>query len=258
MEFPMPDPRCKIGVQLHPQHTSIGELRDAWQRADALGVDSIWTWDHFYPLYGSPDGAHFEGMSLLAAMAVTTSHAQLGLLVTCNSYRNPELLADMARTVDQLSGGRTYLGIGSGWFERDYDEYGYSFGTAQGRLRDLGTALPRIKRRIAKLTPGPAGDLPILIGGSGEKVTLRLVAEHADAWNTFGPPDNWVKKNAVLNEWCDRLGRDPSSIERTVGIGADDVDRIDEYIDAGADHLIYMLGHPYDTEPIERLLAATR
>lgn len=247
--------RFKVGVQLHPQHCTIDELRSAWQAADALGVDSIWTWDHFYPLYGDQDDVHYEGWSLLAAMAVTTTQAHFGMLVTCNSYRNPELLADMARTVDQLSGGRLYLGIGSGWFERDYTEYGYEFGTAPGRLRALGEALPRIKERLAKLTPPPAGDLPLLIGGSGEKVTLRLVAEHADAWNTFGPPESFKAKNAILDEWCAKVGRDPGAIERTVAINPHEVDDAEAYLDAGATHLIVMTGHPFDLGPAESLLA---
>jgi probable F420-dependent oxidoreductase len=248
--------RCKVGVQLHPQQTTITELRAAWERADALGVDSIWAWDHFYPLYGEADGPHFEGMSLLAAMAVTTSHASLGLMVTCNSYRNPELLADMIRTIDQLSGGRAVLGIGSGWFERDYAEYGFEFGTAVGRLHHLGAALPRIVSRLGKLNPGPVrGHLPILVGGSGEKVTLRLVAEYADAWNTFGPPESYGPKNRILDNWCAELGRDPRAIERTVCIGDDDLDRLEEYLDVGADHIILMSGHPFPTDGLERLVA---
>jgi probable F420-dependent oxidoreductase len=251
-------PRFKVGVQLHPQATSIGELRAAWQAADALGVDSIFTWDHFYPLYGDPDAAHFEAWALLAAMAVDTQQAQLGLLVGCNSYRNPDLLADMARTVDHLSGGRLYLGIGSGWFERDYDEYGYEFGTAAGRLRDLAEALPRITARLEKLTPPPVGSLPILIGGAGEKVTLRLVAEHGDAWNTFGPPESYAHKNAVLDEWCAKVGRDPGEIERTVGIAAHEIGDADAYVEAGASHLIVMTGHPYDLDPVARLLEVAR
>jgi probable F420-dependent oxidoreductase len=250
--------RVRVGVQLHPQATTVHELRAAWKAADDLGVDSIWTWDHFFPLYGDPDAAHFEAWTLLSAMAVDTERARLGLLVGCNSYRNPELLADMARTVDHLSGGRLYLGIGSGWFERDYDEYGYEFGTAPGRLRALGESLPRIKARLARLNPGPAGALPILIGGAGEKVTLRLVAEHADAWNTFGPPESYAHKNQVLDRWCGELGRDPAEIERTVGIDGSEVANAQAYLDAGATHLIVMLGHPYGLDAVARLLELAR
>jgi probable F420-dependent oxidoreductase len=250
--------RCKVGVQLHPQATTTDALRAAWRAADALGVDSIWVWDHFFPLYGDPDGAHFEAYSLLAAMAVETTRAEIGALVTCNSYRNPNLLADMARTIDHLSGGRFVLGIGSGWFERDYREYGYEFGTAPSRLRELAAALPVIMQRFDRLEPPPRGRLPILIGGSGERVTLRLVAEHADAWNTFGPPENFAKKSRVLDEWCERLGRNPRQIERTVGINVNEVGNFDAYLEAGAEHLIVMVGPPFDLDPVKQLLDAAR
>ena len=249
----------RVGVQLHPQATPMADLRAAWQAADRLGVDSIWNWDHFFPLYGDPDAAHFECWTQLGAMAVDTANARIGALVTCNSYRNPELLADMARTVDHLSGGRAYLGIGAGWFERDYDEYGYEFGTAGERLRALEDGLRRIKDRLAKLNPGPAGGLPILIGGGGEKVTLRLVAEYADAWNSFGPPERYRAKNEVLDQWCAKVGRDPADIERTVAFNdAAEIDRIDDYLAAGATHVILGLGHPYDLTNVERLLALAR
>jgi probable F420-dependent oxidoreductase len=248
--------RFLVGVQLQPQGTSVAELRTAWRAADAGGVDSIWTWDHFYPLYGDPEAAHFEGWGLLTAMAADTERAKLGLLVGCNSYRNPELLADIARTTDHVSNGRLYLGIGAGWFERDYDEYGYEFGTGPTRLKALGAALPRIKARLAKLNPAPMGPLPILIGGSGEKVTLRLTAQYADAWNTFGPPENFAAKSAVLDRWCDELGRDRSAIERTVLINANEVSDVDAYVEAGATHIIVGLGTPYDLDPVFQLVAA--
>ena len=191
-------------------------------------------------------------------MAVETSHAHIGALVTCNSYRNPDLLADMARTIDHLSGGRFTLGIGSGWFERDYTEYGYEFGTAPGRLRDLAAALPRIMERFDKLTPPPHGPLPILIGGSGPKVTLRLTAEHADAWNSFGPPASYAEKNRTLDEWCARVERNPRQIERTVGIQATEIDDWQAYLDAGAEHFIVMIGPPFDLDPVRKLLEIAR
>jgi probable F420-dependent oxidoreductase len=212
-------------------------------------------WDHFFPLFGPLDGPHFEGWSLLAAMAADTRQARLGTLVTCNSYRNPELLADMARTIDQISGGRLYLGIGSGWFEPDYDAYGYDFGTAVGRLRTLEESVPRIKDRLARLNPGPAGPLPLLIGGSGEKVTLRIVAEQADAWNAFGPPEVYARKCALLDDWCGRVGRDPAEIERTLGMmSPTEIDQVDDYLAAGATHLIHGLGDPFDLTGVQRLL----
>lgn len=244
----------KVGIQLQPQATTVADIRAAWKQADDLGADSIWIWDHFYPLFGDMDASHFEGWTLLSAMAADTSNAMLGTLVTGNSYRNPELLADMARTLDHVSDGRMYLGVGSGWFERDYDEYGYEFGTAGGRLRQLEVDLDRIKGRIAKLNPAPVGKLPLLIGGSGEKVTLRLVAEHADAWNTFGPPDNFARLSGVLDEWCAKVGRSPADIERTVAVQGDDVADVARYVDAGAEHIIVMTGAPFDMEPLQTLI----
>jgi probable F420-dependent oxidoreductase len=251
-------PRFRVGVQLHPQGGTIEQLRDAWRAADALTLDSIWVWDHFFPLYGNPDGNHYEAYTLLAAMAAETAHARLGALVTCSAYRNPQLLADMARTIDLVSGGRFVLGIGSGWYERDFTEYGYDFGTAPSRLRDLERDLGRIMDRLGRLTPPPVGDLPILIGGGGEKVTLRLVAQYADAWNAFGPPPMYAEKSRVLDDWCRRLERNPHEVERTAALQPDEVGNWAAYLDAGAQHLIVMTPAPYDLGPVEELLTAAR
>ena len=244
----------KTGIQIQPQGATVDQIRNAWRAADEMGADSIWIWDHFFALFGDPDATHFEAWTLLSIMAADTSRAMLGTLVTGNGYRNPELLADMARTLDHVSGGRMYLAVGAGWFERDYTEYGYDFGTAGSRLRRFEADLTRMKNRIAKLNPGPVGPLPILIGGSGEKVTLRLVAEHADGWNTFGPPENFARLNGVLDDWCDKVGRDPSEIERTVAVQGDDVHDVNRYLDAGADHVIVMMGTPFDLGPLQALI----
>jgi len=244
----------KVGVTIHPQQCTIQQLRDAWRRADELGVDSIWFWDHFFPLYGNPNGNHFECWSLLAAAAVDTRVPQIGPMVTCIGYRNPDLLASIAATVDQLSGGRLVLGLGAGWFERDYDEYGYDFGEARDRVRTLREALPRIKQRISRLHPGPAGPMPILIAGSGEKVMLRLVAEHAQMWNTIGSAADFGRKTAVLDEWCAKLGRDPREIERTANVGGLTVKSVDDWLRVGLQHFVLRIAQPFDTRDLERVL----
>ena len=245
----------RVGVQLEPQHCSVGELRDAWRRAEELGADSIWTWDHFYPLSGDPDGRHFEGWTLLAAMACDTARARIGLLVSCNSYRSPDLVADMARTIDHVSGGRVVLGYGAGWAERDYDEYGFEFGTARTRADALEPGVIRIKERLSKLNPPPLGPLPLMIGGEGERVTLRVAAEHADIWNGFGPAATFARKSRVLDQWCEKTGRDPASIERSVLLdGTHEIADIDEFLAAGAQEIIVPAGAPFDLADVETVL----
>jgi probable F420-dependent oxidoreductase len=208
----------RIGLQLQPQHADYKAIRETAARAEDLGVDIVFNWDHFFPLSGDADGKHFECWTMLGAWAEATSRVEIGALVTCNSYRNPELLADMARTVDHISDGRLILGIGAGWFEKDYEEYGYEFGTAGGRLNDLAESLPRIESRLAKLNPAPTRHIPVLIGGGGEKKTLKLVAKHADIWHSFGDPEVVEHKLGVLKQHCTDVGRDASEIEISTGI----------------------------------------
>ncbi len=244
----------RVGVQLQPQHTSYDSFAQAVKQVESMGVDSIWTWDHFFPLSGDPEGSHFESWTLLATMAVLTHRPEIGILVTSNSYRNPNLLADMARTIDHISHGRLILGIGAGWAERDYQEYGFEYGTVAARLKALEKNLPVIEARWEKLNPAPTRDIPILIGGGGEKVTLRIAAHHADIWNGFGPASSYRHKNEVLDRWCQELGRDPMEIERSVTISATDLDNLEAFLDAGATHFIIGTTEPWNFEAIEQLL----
>jgi probable F420-dependent oxidoreductase len=251
-------PAVRVSVQIQPQHADIDGMREAWRQADDLGVDSIFTWDHFYPLYGDLDGKHFECFAVLAAMAQVTERARVGTLVLCNSYRNPQLVADAMRTIDHISGGRAILGIGAGWWQRDYDEYGYRFGTLRERVDALRRDLPVIRDRLRKLNPPPIGSMPLLIGGGGERVMLRLVAEHADMWHSFGDADTYRHKSAVLAEHCAAISRDPSEIERCWDMTPDLLDHVASLAEAGVQHFVLALGgdgHGHDLAPLRDLLA---
>jgi probable F420-dependent oxidoreductase len=248
----------RIGVQVQPQHADYDAMRRAWVEAEELGVDAVFTWDHFYPLYGEADGKHFESLALQAALAEATERVQIGALVMCNSYRNPQYLADALRTVDHISGGRLIVGLGSGWFERDYDEYGYEFGTAGSRLRALARDLPLFKERLTKLNPPAIGAMPLMIGGAGEKVTLRIVAEHAQLWHSFGDAETYAHKAEVLAGHCRDVGRDPTEIEHIFGVPADDVeDRAEALTAAGVTFLTVGIGGDgtkYDLGPVRELM----
>ena len=246
----------RVGVQVQPQQADFAAMRKAWRDAEELGADTIYTWDHFYPLHGEPNGKHFEGVVSLAALAASTERARIGALVFCNSYRNPQLLADVHRTIDHLANGRLIFGVGAGWFERDYDEFGYEFGTAPDRLRALGRDLPLMKQRLQKGNPPPIGPMPFLIGGRGEKVTLKLIAQHAQMWHTFASSlDEYRRLVEVLAGHCARVGRDPATIEHVIGSFADLLAMADELADAGvAEITIRTSGPHYDLGELREAL----
>lgn len=220
--------QVRVSVQIHPQHADYQAIRETVTTVEAMGADAVFNWDHFYPLYGPADGKHFEAWTMLGAWAEQTTSIEIGCLVTCNSYRNPNLLADMSRTVDHMSDGRLIFGIGSGWFQRDYDEYGYEFGTAGSRLDVLAENLPVIRDRWDALNPPPVRRPPIMIGGTGLKKTTRIVAEHGDIWHAMfpGEPDDLRPAVAALEKWCGEIGRDPSGIEWSYGLEPGDAGRM--------------------------------
>lgn len=245
----------KIGVQLQPQHAPDYQLiRDAVLRSEDAGVDIVFNWDHFYPLYGDLDGAHFECWTMLGAWAEQTSNVEIGALVTGGGYRNPDLLADMARTVDHISGGRLILGIGAGWNEKDYDNFGYEFGTAGSRLALLKESLGRIRHRLDVGNPAATRDIPILIGGGGEKKTLKLVAEYAHIWHSFADLDALKRKSEILAEHGTTVGRDTSGITRSVSWPG--ADTAQDFVDAGATLFTVGTGGPdYDLTELGEAIA---
>jgi len=229
----------RIGVQIAPQHATYAHIRETAAELEELGVDILFNWDHFYPLSGAPDGLHFESWTMLAALAEQTNRVELGALVNCNSYRNANLQADMARTIDHISAkdtgvGRFIFGTGSGWFERDYDEYGYEFGTVGQRLDALADNLPIIEERWGKLNPAPTRRIPVLIGGGGEKKTLRIVAKHADIWHSFSDALTLERKLGILEEHGTAVGRDTGEIEISTEVGKRSVEEAEEQFDLGA------------------------
>lgn len=223
--------RIRFGVQTPPQNTTWQELRDTWKLIDSLDYDTAWVFDHFFAILSDPSGPCFEGWTSLAALAVETSRVEAGVLVTGNTYRHPAVLAKMAATLDHLSGGRLIMGIGAAWFELEHAAHGIPFDTTAGRIRRLDEAAEIIKRlwsekqvtfegryyqlKDAWCEPKPLRQPspPIMMGGSGEKLMLRVVARHADQWNTFGSPDVFRHKIEVLREHCAAVGRNFDEIE---------------------------------------------
>jgi probable F420-dependent oxidoreductase len=188
-------------------------------------------------------------------MAARTERVEVGCLVTCNTYRNPALLSNMAKTVDHISNGRLILGLGAGWFQRDYEEYGYSFGTAGSRLAALERSLEIIKHRWEVDVPKPLRPIPILIGGGGEQKTLRIAAKHATMTHFFGDVSTFTHKMGVLNRWCEQIQRDPAEIERACSVrsSASDAER-DDYVAAGASVFSLGMSRTWDYDSVESLV----
>jgi alkanesulfonate monooxygenase SsuD/methylene tetrahydromethanopterin reductase-like flavin-dependent oxidoreductase (luciferase family) len=227
----------RIGALCWNQYTDWPSLLEAGIRADELGYSTLWTWDHLYPIVGSHEGPIFEGWLTLAAWAQATSQVRIGLMVGANTFREPALTAKMATTLDHISDGRAILGIGGAWFETEHEAYGLPFGDGfPERLRWLGEALPIMRGMLHGERPTASGPhyrakavrndpppiqerLPLLIGGGGEQVTLKLVAKYGDANNIGGGIENVRRKDAILVQHCETVGRDPAEIERTTGLG---------------------------------------
>jgi alkanesulfonate monooxygenase SsuD/methylene tetrahydromethanopterin reductase-like flavin-dependent oxidoreductase (luciferase family) len=310
----MPDTR--YGILLFSQATTWPDMLEAARRIDRLGYDHLWAWDHLYAIFGDPYQDFFEGYTLLAAWARETERARLGLLVGANTFRNPGIVAKTITTIDHISGGRAILGIGGAWMEEEHTAHGIDFGSGFGQRLDWmdeSTAAMRALLDGKTVTSEPGGHyqfdglvhhpvpvqarLPIMIGGSGEKKTLRSVAKYADMWNAMGTVDTMRHKIDVLRQHCADVGRDPSEIEFTLGIKAtirdsaeeadkvwraamehnrtpmsdveDDVtfwngtpeqlaERLAPYVELGFETMISEHPAPYDTESIERLIGQVK
>src|SRR5262245_14655581 len=254
-----------LGIKLSPQNCTIADLRAVWRIADQAGFDHLWGFDHFAPIFSDVEGDVFEGMTLLAAMAEATSCVRIGLMVTGATYRHPGVLAKMATTIDHLSGGRLEFGIGASGAEVEHTMLGIPFGTPAERIRRLGEGLTVGRKlwteerttfdgRFYKLTDAVANPKPlqkphppIWVGGAGEQLTLRVVAEHADVWNAIGPVEEITRKASVLDRHCEDIGRDPAEIRRSVQPRFDVsqpeamVDQLHAYIEAGfTENIVYV------------------
>src|SRR3954471_14694207 len=226
----------KVGFLLWPQTNSWPALRDAAVRAERAGASSLWTWDHLMSIVGPCEGPILEGWSVLSGWAGVTERATLGLMVGANTFRNPGLTTKLAITLDHQSDGRAILGIGGAWFEREHDGYGIDFGSGFGeRLDRLDESVMLMRRLLdgeqfshdgpiypmhdALAVPRPVQPhLPIMIGGSGPKKTLRTLARYGDMWNTAGSLDEIRTKDATMRERFAEIGRDPESVEKTFSI----------------------------------------
>jgi F420-dependent oxidoreductase-like protein len=303
---PPADP-IQFGAQLWSQSSSWDDFLTAAQAAEASGWDSVWTWDHLMAIQGPWQQPIFEGWLALGAVAAATRRVKVGLMVGANTFRNPGLTAKLATTLDHVSHGRAVLGIGAAWFAREHEAFGVPFGATPGwRVDRLDEAVGLIRRLLdgeQVSHAGPAYDmvdalvqprpvqphLPILIGGSGPRKTLRVVARHADAWNTAGTLDEARQRLALLAEHCAAVGRDRATLQLSTSfpiVVRDDqaaaetrwravlahngltemtgvpillgppvvvADRLRPYVELGFRSFMVRLPAPYDAATIERI-----
>jgi F420-dependent oxidoreductase-like protein len=299
-----------FGLQLHPQYTTWDEMRDAAVLAEQSGWDVLMTWDHFVPLMGDVTGPNLEGWQILAAFGAITKKPKIGMLVTGNTYRHPAVLANMAATLDNITSGRAVLGIGAAWNEHEHRMYGIDFDTPAIRLAKLREATKIIRTLLdegkityhgkhyqlenATLGTRPIQKrVPILIGGGGEQVTLKITARYADWWHGFGDPKVIKHKLDVLRRHCEDVGRDVNAIAPTAGGGIlvrDDLNLVDkrmrevaarnkveapnrpavlgspediakrllEYHKVGVKGFLFGMSPPYDRETIERTMSEVK
>ena len=316
----------EIGAIMPQQHTPWSDLVDVARLIDDCGYDSLWVIDHQLPAASaSMAGSQFDAWTVLAAFAMATERVSLGTLVTCNNFRNPALLAKIVATVDHISGGRAALGIGAGWFEQEHRAFGWTFPPVRERLERLDEAVQVVRKVWTEEQPSFAGKYytldfdepgtypdgtpvstenapaigppplqrphpPLIVGGSGERRTLRTVAQHADEWNVAGTPEFIAQKSEVLAAHCDAVGRDPGTIRRSAyaqviiddsrarvdallerraaltgatvatvreqviaGSPADIVDRLGAYAEVGIDRFMLQVGPPYRRSIIEKV-----
>ncbi len=271
--------QLRFGVKTAPQNTTYEGMLRVWREADAIPeVEHAWVFDHFMPLGNDPTGPCLEGWTLLAALAAQTERLRVGQMVTGNTYRHPTVLANMGATVDIISNGRMDFGIGAGWNELEHSSYGIPLYTPGERIRRLGEACEIIRRMWTETTPTFEGRYyqihearcepkpiqkpypPFVIGGGGEKLTLRVVAQYANIWNNAGGPvETFLHKSAILDEHCAAIGRDPAEIERSTQFAVDYNDlaatreSIKPFIAAGATHLVLTLRAPYPDGIVRRI-----
>ena len=273
--------KLTFGVKTAPQHTTYEDMLRVWREADEQPeLTHAWLFDHFMPLGPDPTGPCLEGWTLLAALAAQTERIRVGQMVTGNTYRHPAVLANMGATVDIISHGRMDFGIGAGWNELEHSSYGIPLPEPGDRIRMLGEACEIIRRMWTEEAPTFEGRYyqvhdarcepkpvqkplpPFVIGGSGEKLTLRVVAQYADIWNFVGGPvDEFLRKCAILDEHCAVVGRDPAAIARSIQFPVNYGDlsatreTIRGYIAAGANHVILNLRAPYPDGIARRLVS---